>query len=80
MYTKFSEATEDLLAWIGMEGLEMELYSHSISHRSSNEKNRQTNAIKVVSADNDGQAILDGVMQALAKTPKEHQASSTVDL
>jgi len=57
----------------------MKLFSHKISHENANNKTMQTNALKVVTTENDSQAILDGLIHGLTKTPKEYQASLTVD-
>ena len=64
---------------LNLKGLDMELSSHNISHTNANDETMQTNALKVVTTENDSQAILDGHFHALTKTPKEYQASSIVD-
>jgi len=57
----------------------MELSSYNISHTNANNETIRTNALKVVTTENDSQDILGGLIHALTKTPKEYQASSTVD-
>lgn len=39
----------------------------------------RTNTLKVVTTEADDQAVLDGIIAALTKTPRENQSSSTVE-
>ena len=52
-YTNYAKVTKDLLDRIGMEGLEMELSSHNISHKNANDETMRTNAPEVVTTEND---------------------------
>ena len=78
-YTNYAHATQDLLQRMGNTDLEMELTPHTIAHKNGEDEIMRTNALKVVTTEADSQAVLDGLIVALTKTPKEFQTSSTVD-
>jgi len=78
-YTNFAQATKDLLARINIKDLEIELSPHAISHKNVNDEIMRTNALKVVTTAEDSKVVLDGLITALTKTPREFQSSSTAD-
>ena len=57
----------------------MELAPHTISHKNGDDEIMRNNALNVVTTEADSQDVLEGLIFALTKTPKESQTSSTVD-
>ena len=57
----------------------MELTPHTISHNNGDDDIMRSNALKDVTTVADSQKVLDGLITAITKTPREFQTSSTVD-
>ena len=73
-------ATEDLIKRIGADPpVELELSPHSITHRAGDNQTVRTNALKVVSTEEDAGTVLNGLIEALTNTPQEYTHSTTVD-
>jgi len=58
----------------------MELTPHTIFHKNGKDEIMRTNTLKAVTIATDRQEVLDGLITALTKTPREFQSLSTVDL
>ena len=77
-YTNYARATEDLLKRIGVDGAELELSPHSLSHTTLDGQVLRTRALKVVTTEEHGEAILDGLITALTgEVPDEFAESTT---
>ena len=73
-------ATEDLIKRIGAEPpIKLELTPHSITHMVGDNQTVRTNALNVVSIDEDAEAVLNGLIEALTSTPQEYNYLTTVD-
>jgi len=57
----------------------MELTPHTISHKNGDYEIMRTNALKAITIAMDSQEVLNGLITALTKTPREFQSSLTVD-
>ena len=79
-YTHFKTATEELIARIGANPpVALELSPHSLTHRAADNQVIRTQALKVVTVEEDAEAVLDGLIESLTRTPPEFKYSTTVD-
>ena len=73
-------ATEDLIQRIGASPpVELELTPHTITHKTRDNKTIRTHALKVVTVENDAEAVLNGLIKSLTRTPNTFRYSTTVD-
>ena len=79
-YTNYAKATTDLLERIGVEGAELELSPHTISHTITRGEVLYTPALKVVTMEEHSDTILNGLIEALTETPTEFATSTTAEL
>ena len=79
-YTNFQMATADLIHRIGTNPpVELELTPHSITHKAADNQTVRTHALKVVTVEKDADAVLNGLIAALTRTPTKFRHSTTVD-
>ena len=79
-YTHQKTATASLIERIGATPpVELELSPHSLTHRGENNEVVRTHALKVVTVPDDAEAVLDGLIESLTRTPNEFKYSTTVD-
>ena len=76
-YTNYARATADLLRRIGVDGAELELSPHTLSHTMADGEVLRTRALKVVTTEEHSDTILDGLITALTSDPVDEWASST---
>ena len=77
-YTNFPRATSDLIKRIGVEGIEIELSPHALSHTTTDGHVLRTRALKVVTTEEHGEAVLEGLIDALTgPVPDEFSDSTT---
>jgi len=77
LYTNYSWATMDLLQWIGADGAELELSSHSLSHKMADDEVLRTRALMVVTTEEHSETVLNGLITALTGDPPDEWANST---
>ena len=75
-YTNLRVATWDLIARIGEE-VEIEPSPHTISHYTSKQTTITPRALKVETTNADSVRVLEGLIEALTKSPGEFMASTT---
>ena len=69
----------DLLKRIGEEGAELKLSPHAISYTTTSGEVLRTRALKVVTTEEQSDAVLNGLIEALTETPTKYATSTTAE-
>ena len=78
-YTNHVRATKKFPKSVGYNTVRFEFSSYTVTHHISNQEPIKMNALKFGFTEQSGTKILNGLIDALTKTPTAHSSSTTVD-